>query len=136
MTNLTDTQRLILNHAAARKSGAVLPLPDTFKLKGGALKATLATLTMRGLIEERQNRKKPSFHITANGRAAIRCQEPKGSGRAGRAMGGTFSGRTAIAREPEVPRKQPRASATGRRVGRVDTQSEKAAGADGARAQM
>ncbi len=81
MTKLTDTQRLILNHAAARKSGAVLPLPDVLKIKGGALKATLATLTKRGLIEERRIRKKPSFHITANGRAAIRRQEPKGTAR-------------------------------------------------------
>lgn len=81
MANLTDTQRLILNHAAARRSGAVLPLPDTLKLKGGALKATLATLTKRGLIEERQIRKKPSFQITASGRAAIRRHEPKGKAR-------------------------------------------------------
>ena len=36
MTKLSDTQAVILSAASQRDDGAVLPLPETLKLKGGA----------------------------------------------------------------------------------------------------
>ena len=52
---LTETQTRILVSAAARKDGAVLPLPDSAKLRGAALKRALATLSELGLIQERKD---------------------------------------------------------------------------------
>ena len=37
MTKLSDTQAVILSAASQRDDGAVLPLPETLKLKGGAV---------------------------------------------------------------------------------------------------
>ena len=37
MTKLSDTQAVILSAAAQRDDGAVLPLPETLKIKGGAV---------------------------------------------------------------------------------------------------
>ena len=48
MTRLSDTQLVILSAAAQRDDGAVLPLPETLKLKGGALDKVLGSLTDRG----------------------------------------------------------------------------------------
>jgi hypothetical protein len=44
MTRLTDTQLVILSAAAQRDDGAVLPLPETLKIKGGALAKVLGSL--------------------------------------------------------------------------------------------
>src|SRR5262249_49757812 len=49
----TDTQRVILSSAARREDGAVLPVPKSLKIKGGALKAMLDGLRKRGLLAER-----------------------------------------------------------------------------------
>ena len=51
MTRLTDTQLVILSAAAQRDDGAVLPLPDTLKLKGGAVDKVLGSLKTKGLID-------------------------------------------------------------------------------------
>lgn len=53
MPKLTDTQLVILSTAAQRGDGAVLPLPKSLKIKGGAVAAVLKSLVKRGLIEER-----------------------------------------------------------------------------------
>ena len=50
MTALTDTQRLILNEAAHRPRGLVLPLPD--RLKGGAADKVVEALLARGLVKK------------------------------------------------------------------------------------
>ncbi|MDX9859311.1 MAG: DUF3489 domain-containing protein [Rhodospirillales bacterium] len=50
MTNLSDTQLVILSAACARDDGLVLPLPD--RLKGGAAKTVVESLIAKGLIEE------------------------------------------------------------------------------------
>ena len=42
MTRLSDTQLVILSAASQRDDGAVLPLPDSIKLKGGALNKVMA----------------------------------------------------------------------------------------------
>ena len=50
MTRLSDTQLVILGAAAQRADLSVLPLPETLKLKGGALNKVMGSLRSRGLI--------------------------------------------------------------------------------------
>jgi hypothetical protein len=51
MTKLSDTQAVILSAASQRDDGAVLPLPETLKVTGGALTKVLGSLESKGLIE-------------------------------------------------------------------------------------
>ena len=51
MTKLSDTQAVILSAASQRDDGAVLPLPETLKLKGGAADKVLGSLKAKGLID-------------------------------------------------------------------------------------
>jgi hypothetical protein len=51
MTKLSDTQRVILNAASQRDDGAVLPVPETLRIKGGAVNKVLGSLKAKGLIE-------------------------------------------------------------------------------------
>jgi hypothetical protein len=53
MPKLTDTQLVILSTAAARNDGAVLSLPDTLRIKGGAVNSVLKSLLKKQLIAER-----------------------------------------------------------------------------------
>jgi hypothetical protein len=53
MTKLSDTQAVILSAAAQRDDGAVLPLPETLRIKGGAVAKVLGSLKAKGLIEHR-----------------------------------------------------------------------------------
>lgn len=53
MPKLTDTQLVILSTAAARDNGAILPLPDTLKIKGGAVTSVLKSLLKKDMIAER-----------------------------------------------------------------------------------
>lgn len=50
MTRLTDSQLLILNAAAQREDGNVLPLPGS--LRGGAATKVVGALLSRGLVAE------------------------------------------------------------------------------------
>jgi Protein of unknown function (DUF3489) len=50
MTKLSDTQLVILGAAAQRADLSLLPLPDSLKLKGGALIKVMDALRNRGLI--------------------------------------------------------------------------------------
>ncbi len=50
MTDLTDTQTLILSSACARENGLIFPV--TANLKGGAVGNICKSLLKRGLIEE------------------------------------------------------------------------------------
>ena len=50
MTKLSDTQLVILGAAAQRADLSVLPLPDSLKLKGGALTKVMDSLRNRGMI--------------------------------------------------------------------------------------
>ena len=52
MTQLTDTQLVILSAAAARESHAVLPLRKSLKANKGAAATVLKGLIKKGLIEE------------------------------------------------------------------------------------
>jgi Protein of unknown function (DUF3489) len=51
MTKLSDTQAVILSAASQRDDGAVLPLPETLKIKGGAVAKVLGSLKAKGLID-------------------------------------------------------------------------------------
>ena len=44
VAKLSDTQAVILSAASQRDDGAVLPLPETLKIKGGAVSKVLGSL--------------------------------------------------------------------------------------------
>jgi Protein of unknown function (DUF3489) len=74
MTKLSDTQAVVLSAASQRDDGAVLPLPETLKIKGGAVDKVLGSLRAKGLIE-RQGASRgddpPPLRITRAGLQAI-----------------------------------------------------------------
>jgi hypothetical protein len=72
MTKLSDTQLVILGAAAQRPNLSVLPLPDSLKLKGGALAKVMDSLRNRGLIRVLGGDGGPErVVITSEGMAAI-----------------------------------------------------------------
>jgi hypothetical protein len=72
MTRLSDTQLVILTAAAQRADLAVLPLPDSLTLKGGALKKVMDSLRNKGLIRVIQaDGRQDRVVITREGMAAI-----------------------------------------------------------------
>jgi hypothetical protein len=50
---LSETQLVVLTAAGGRDDGAVLPLPPSLNLRGGAADKVLTSLLKRGLVEER-----------------------------------------------------------------------------------
>jgi hypothetical protein len=72
MTKLSDTQAVILNAASQRKDLSVLPLPETLKLKGGALTKVMDSLRNKGLIRSVETDGRPQrVVLTSEGMAAI-----------------------------------------------------------------
>jgi hypothetical protein len=74
MTKLSDTQAVILSVASQRDDGAVLPLPETLKIKGGAVNKVLGSLKAKGLIDHQgalRGDDPPPLRITRAGLAAI-----------------------------------------------------------------
>jgi hypothetical protein len=74
MTKLSDAQAVILSAASQRDDGAVLPLPDTLRIKGGAVHKVLGSLKAKGLIEHRGTPRgddPPTLRITSAGLEAI-----------------------------------------------------------------
>jgi Protein of unknown function (DUF3489) len=72
MPKLTDTQLVILSAAAQRADLSVLPLPETLKLKGGALNKVMDSLRNRGMIRVLGGDGGPErVVITSEGMAAI-----------------------------------------------------------------
>jgi hypothetical protein len=74
MTKLSDTQAVILSAASQREDGAVLPLPETLKIKGGAVDKVLGSLKSKGLIEHQgapRGDNPPPLRITRAGLHAI-----------------------------------------------------------------
>ena len=53
-TKLSDAQLVILNAAAQRADGSLLPLPQSLSVKGAALGKVVETLCKRKLVEERK----------------------------------------------------------------------------------
>lgn len=87
---LTDTQSLLLAHAARHEQGSFYPLPETLTSKAGAAKS-LATLVKRGFAEEHEIadaavvcRSKGDLRfgmfVTAAGLAAIGVGDDAGGG--------------------------------------------------------
>ena len=82
MTKLSDTQAVILSAASQRDDGAVLPLPETLKIRGGAVDKVLGSLKAKGLIDHRGTRRgdnPPPLRITRAGLEAIGV-EPEDEG--------------------------------------------------------
>jgi hypothetical protein len=74
MIKLSETQAVILSAAAQRDDGAVLPLPETLKFKGGAVGKVLGSLKARGLIDHLgapRGDDPPPLRITRAGLEAI-----------------------------------------------------------------
>jgi hypothetical protein len=74
MTKVSDTQAVILSAAAQRDDGAVLPLPETLRIKGGALDKVLRSLKAKGLIDHLgppRGDNPPPLRITRAGLEAI-----------------------------------------------------------------
>ena len=74
MTKLSDTQAVILSAASQRDDGAVLPLPETLKIKGGAVDKVLGSLKTKGLIDHLgtpRGDNPPPLRITRAGLQAI-----------------------------------------------------------------
>jgi hypothetical protein len=74
MTRLSDTQLVILSAAAQREDGAVLPLPENLKIKGGAVDKVLGSLKAKGLIDHQgapRGDDPPPLRITRAGLQAI-----------------------------------------------------------------
>jgi hypothetical protein len=82
MTKLSDTQAVILSAASQRDDGAVLPLPETLKIRGGAVDKVLGSLRAKGLIDHlgtRRGDNPPPLRITRAGVEAIGV-EPEDEG--------------------------------------------------------
>jgi hypothetical protein len=74
MTKLSDTQVVILSAASQRDDGAVLPLPEMLKIRGGAVDKVLGSLETKGLIDHLGSPRgdnPPSLRITRAGLQAI-----------------------------------------------------------------
>jgi hypothetical protein len=74
MTKLSDTQAVILSVASQRDDGAVLPLPEALKIKGGAVDKVLGSLKAKGLIDHQgasRGDDPPPLRITRAGLQAI-----------------------------------------------------------------
>jgi hypothetical protein len=74
VTKLSDTQAVILSAASQRDDGAVLPLPETLKIKGGAVDKVLGSLKAKGLIDHQgapRGDDPPPLRITRAGLQAI-----------------------------------------------------------------
>jgi DNA-binding MarR family transcriptional regulator len=81
MTKLSDTQAVILSAASQRDDGAVLPLPDTLKIKGGAVNKVLGSLKAKGLIAHiggPRGDNPPPLRITRAGLEAIGVEPDAG----------------------------------------------------------
>jgi hypothetical protein len=74
MIKLSNTQAVILSAASQRDDGAVLPLPGTLKIKGGAVEKVLGSLKAKGLVDHQGTPRgddPPPLRITRAGLEAI-----------------------------------------------------------------
>jgi hypothetical protein len=79
MARLSDTQLVILGAAAQRADLSVLPLPETLKIKGGAVDKVLGSLRSRRLIRIIGGDGGPErVVITSEGMAAIGVEHDDG----------------------------------------------------------
>jgi hypothetical protein len=81
MTKLSDTQAVILSAASQRDDGAILPLPETLKIKGGAVSKVLGSLKAKGLVDHQGTPRgddPPPLRITRAGLEAIGVEPDDG----------------------------------------------------------
>jgi hypothetical protein len=122
MTKLSDTQLVILGAAAQRADLSVLPLPDSLKLKGGALTKVMDSLRNRGLIRVLDTDGGPErVVITSEGMAAIGVEQEADEAPAGPTepdaaptSAEADTAATPAASEPEAASGQPAAKSTPR----------------------
>jgi Protein of unknown function (DUF3489) len=101
MTKLSDTQAVVLSAAAQRDDFSVLPLPETLKIKGGAVDKALGSLKAKGLIDhlgQPRGDEPPPLRITRAGLEAIGV-EPEDEGQTD--TGATEVGTTPAASEAD-----------------------------------
>jgi hypothetical protein len=108
MTKLSDTQRVILSAASQRDDGAVLPLPESLKIKGGAVNKVLGSLEAKGLIGHQgapRGDDPPPLRITRAGLEAIGV-EPEAADTAPATEAGTAGAVPAEAASAPPPAKR------------------------------
>ena len=82
MIKVSDIQAVILSAAAPRDDGAVLPLPETLKIKGGAVDKVVGSLKANGLIDHLGTPRgddPPPLRITPAGLEAIAVETEDGA---------------------------------------------------------
>ena len=100
MSSPSTSQRLVLATAAARADGAVLPLPNGFRVRGRARRLMLEGMLKRGLITERPAQDGQSGRAQGAGDCALEITPE------GRALVGLTEGSSPASppREPATPR--------------------------------
>ena len=103
MTKLSDSQAVILSAASQRDDGAVLPLPETLKIKGGAVAKVLGSLKGKGLIDHQGTPRgddPPPLQITRAGLKAIGVEDEEPGSDAGQHGRDIGRGRSRGGRRP------------------------------------
>lgn len=77
MQKLTKTQKRLLETAAARDDGTLLPIPNDLTLKGGKLTASLKSLASRGLVERPGSDSGEGWRITEAGCRSVGREPPR-----------------------------------------------------------
>ena len=113
MTKLSDTRAVILSAASQRDDGAVLPLPETLKIKGGAVDKVLGSLKAKGLIDHLgapRGDNPPPLRITRAGLEAIGVEpDDENEARAGATESQAQSGAPADTQPDVAAARAPRA---------------------------
>jgi hypothetical protein len=130
MTKLSDTQAVILSAASHRDDGAVLPLPETLKIKGGAVDKVLGSLKAKGLIDHQgapRGDDPPPLRITRAGLVAIgvETEDDASEGAAPADTGATSAEARAQASDTAAPATEADAAAT-RAKGKAKAKAAKA----------
>jgi predicted ArsR family transcriptional regulator len=123
MTRLSDTQLVILGAAAQRADLSVLPLPETLKLKGGALAKVMDSLRNKGLIRVIETDGRPQrVVLTSEGMAAVGVERQDEDGAP---EGVTVAATGATPAEAQAPAAEAHSTATPARTRPVKTKAAK-----------
>jgi Protein of unknown function (DUF3489) len=120
MTRLSDSQLVILSTASQRDDLSVLPLPETLKIKGGAVAKVLGSLKAKGLIERQGTPRgdNPPLRVTHAGLQAIGV-ETEDEASAGATPADTGATSTDAAVEASAPAKEADRAATPAKKGKA-----------------
>lgn len=106
MPRLTDTQLVLLNAAANRDDGCLLPVPDSIKAKGAALERSLNALLKADLVSEAPANKDQAAWKTADDLRPITLVLTD-AGRAALETGTSEAPQAKPSRRPTHPRSKP-----------------------------